>query len=190
MSEHENLLSLLQGSPGGSPHDSARSARASQRGSTTSPGQEALAKAADLLALLVCCHVKAELAPDGLVLINDLVQLLYYHGSNVAHRPQEEPADEGIHLLSPLVQVSGSLMACYCCSRAQLVMQLPNTCGCCHTLSCTYSTQQYPTLCAVTIPFHFAYAGLTLIHQQTCCCPIKIHGDLIASRKAWVLWWR
>lgn len=100
---------LLQESPEGSssPHNSDGARKPPKRGSTTSPGQEALSKAAHLLALLVCCHVSAELAPDGLALINDLVQLLYYHGSNVAHKPEEEAANENIHLLSPLVQVCG-----------------------------------------------------------------------------------
>lgn len=96
---------LVQESPGGSPQDSARSSQPPKRGSTTSPGPEALSKAAHWLALLVCCHVKAGLAPDGLVLVNDLVQLLYYHGSNVAQSCEDEATDENIHLLSPLVQV-------------------------------------------------------------------------------------
>lgn len=96
----------MQESPEGSRHDSARSSRPPKRGSTTSPGQEALSKAAHWLALLVCCHVKAGLAPDGLVLINDLLQLLYYHGSNVAQDSDDEQTDETIHLLSPLVQAS------------------------------------------------------------------------------------
>ena len=96
---------LVQESPGGSPQDSARASQPPKRGSTTSPGPEALSKAAHWLALLVCCHVKAGLAPDGLVLVNDLVQLLYYHGSNVAQSSEAEATDENIHLLSPLVQV-------------------------------------------------------------------------------------
>ena len=111
LSTHFHTSNILQESPEGSPHDSARSSRPPKRGSTTSPGQEALSKAAHWLALLVCCHVKAGLAPDGLVLINDLVQLLYYHGSNVAQDSEDEQTDETIHLLSPLVQASQAASA-------------------------------------------------------------------------------
>ena len=96
---------MLQERPDGSPHSQGRTPRPPKRGSITSPGQEALSKAAHWLALLVCCHYKASLAPEGLVLVNDLIQLLYYHGSNVAHRLEPEEQDGDIHLLSPLVQV-------------------------------------------------------------------------------------
>ena len=96
----------LQTSPDSSPSDSPRTPPPPRRGSTTSPGQEALGTAGQWLAVLVCCHHQAGLAPDGLALVNDLVQLLYYHGSGVAHSMTPGDCDTTVHLLSPVVQVN------------------------------------------------------------------------------------
>ena len=95
----------LQATPDSSPPDSPRTPPPPKRGSTTSPGQDALATGARWLAALVCCQHTAGLAPDGLCLVNDLVQLLYYHGSGVAHSLEVDDCDTTVHLLSPVVQV-------------------------------------------------------------------------------------
>ena len=103
------VLVALQATPDSSPPESPRTPPPPKRGSTTSPGQEALATGARWLAALVCCQHKAALAADALSLVNDLVQLLYYHGSGVAHSLTADTCDTTVHLLSPVVQVS------HCC---------------------------------------------------------------------------
>ncbi|KAL0036203.1 hypothetical protein WJX79_007899 [Trebouxia sp. C0005] len=90
--------------PDSSPPDSPRTTPAPKRGSTTSPGQEALTAGGRWLAILVCCHYKTGLDAGGLSLINDLVQLLYYHGSGIAQNHQDDARDGTVHLLSPVVQ--------------------------------------------------------------------------------------
>lgn len=51
------------------------------------------------------------MAADGLCLVNDLVQLLYYHGSGVAHSLAVDDCETTVHLLSPVVQVSDCCVA-------------------------------------------------------------------------------
>jgi hypothetical protein len=95
----------LQNTPDSSPPDSPRTPPPPKRGSTTSPGQEALTAGGRWLAILVYCHHKTGLDAGGLSLINDLVQLLYYHGSGVAQKHRDDESDGTAHLLSPVVQV-------------------------------------------------------------------------------------
>jgi len=97
---------MLQNTPDSSPPDSPRTPPPPKRGSTTSPGQEALTAGGRWLAILVYCHHKTGLDAGGLSLINDLVQLLYYHGSGVAQKHRDDESDGTAHLLSPVVQVS------------------------------------------------------------------------------------
>ena len=98
----------MQTSPDSSPPDSPRTPPPPKRGSTTSPGQETLAAAGRWLTVLVCSHHTSGLLGDALSLLNDLMQLLYYHGSSVAQSDRHSSADDNVHLLSPVVQV-GSL---------------------------------------------------------------------------------
>lgn len=81
-----------------------REQTAPKRGSTVSPGVEALAFAARWLALLSCALAQRPLPAHALELMNDLVQLLYYHGPPAADAPQGTN-DRG-RSGSPLVQVS------------------------------------------------------------------------------------
>ena len=118
----------LQATPESSPPESPRTPRPPKRGSTTSPGQEALYTGSRWLAALVCCHHKAELAADGLALLNDLVQLLYYHGSGVAHTLTVDGCDTSVHLLSPVVQVSLETHMCIP-TRAKATQHFGATCS-------------------------------------------------------------
>lgn len=108
---------ILQNTPDSSPPDSPRTTPAPKRGSTTSPGQEALTAGGRWLAILVCCHYKTGLDAGGLSLINDLVQLLYYHGSGIAQNHQDDARDGTVHLLSPVVQVC-DLTLCFVCDSS------------------------------------------------------------------------
>ena len=64
-----------QASPG------KRGAAASQAGSAASPGEPVLAAAGRWLALLACACAQGPLPPAALSLMNDLVQLLFYHAT-------------------------------------------------------------------------------------------------------------
>ncbi|DBA95921.1 TPA: hypothetical protein ACH3X1_001448 [Trebouxia sp. C0004] len=97
--------------PDSSPPDSPRTPPPPKRGSTTSPGQEALIAGGRWLAILVCCHHKSGLDTGGLSLINDLVQLLYYHGSGVAQNHRDDQSHGIAHLLSPVVQECMEMIA-------------------------------------------------------------------------------
>ncbi|BDA40960.1 hypothetical protein COCOBI_01-6140 [Coccomyxa sp. Obi] len=79
-----------------------REQTAPKRGSTVSPGAEALAFAARWLALLSCAMAQRPLPTHALELMSDLVQLLYYHGPPAPDAPQGNN-DRG-RSGSPLVQ--------------------------------------------------------------------------------------
>ena len=113
---------ILQNTPDSSPPDSPRTPPPPKRGSTTSPGQEALTAGGRWLAVLVCCHHKAGLDAGGQSLINDLVQLLYYHGSGVAQQHGDDESDATAHLLSPVVQVC-DLTLCLVCDSSLAIWQ-------------------------------------------------------------------
>lgn len=135
MHKHQHLGNHfdLQATPESSPPESPRTPLPPKRGSTTSPGQEALATGARWLAAVVCCHHKAGLAADGLSLVNDLVQLLYYHGSGVAHSLTLDDCDTTVHLLSPVVQVR---LNWYTCVLLEHVYSWPGQ-GCAESGACS-----------------------------------------------------
>lgn len=78
-----------------------REQTAPKRGSTVSPGNEALASAARWLALLSCAMAQRPLPAHALELMSDLVQLLYYHGTDAPQGTNDRGRSS-----SPLVQVS------------------------------------------------------------------------------------
>jgi len=121
----------LQNTPDSSPPDSPRTPPPPKRGSTTSPGQEALTAGGRWLAILVCCHHKTGLDAGALSLINDLVQLLYYHGSGVAQKHRDDESDGAAHLLSPVVQVC-DLTLCFVCDCSVALSSAVRTPGLFH----------------------------------------------------------
>lgn len=85
---------------------------APKRGSTVSPGPEALSLAAHWLALLSCAAARGSLPTPALVLMSDLVQLLYYHAPP-ASNASSITTDRG-RAGSPTIQVTISMLHLVC----------------------------------------------------------------------------